>query len=168
MKVSILAIAAAVAPGVIADFWLSYMKRTVEGVPTLVGGTDEGGVFHDGPDMSCVRHSRSVVYSNSADVSGKKLGMRIYPGTAASSPLYRDPLDVVEFNTGLRDPGHQTIYKDRGYGMFDLNGKQTGQCYLNRTRPYHLECKDEGDTISIEGSTMFFCRSELGATYQVD
>ncbi|KAI1207328.1 uncharacterized protein F4807DRAFT_462779 [Annulohypoxylon truncatum] len=160
MKISIIAIAAAVAPGAIADFWLTYMARDVPGAPKLVGGTNEGAVFTKDQQITC-SDMRSTIYSDADDVSGHRIGMRTVPGNIVQPPIYRDPLEVVEFNTGMGKPGHHTIYKDRGYAMFDVDGKKTGQCHLNRSQAFQLKCDDNGDTVYLEGSTMFFCESDL-------
>ncbi|KAI0881698.1 uncharacterized protein GGS22DRAFT_196266 [Annulohypoxylon maeteangense] len=165
MKFSIIAIAAAAAPGAMADFWISYMSREVPGVPSVVGGNNHGAIFHKEPEISCDQHKKSMIYSDTDDVSGKHVGMRTVPGNRVASPYFRDPLDIVEFNTGAGKPGHHTIYKDRGFAMFDVDGRQTGQCYENRSKVFYLRCPDGGNFVNLEGSSMFFCESELNVTY---
>ncbi|KAI2463464.1 hypothetical protein F4781DRAFT_426332 [Annulohypoxylon bovei var. microspora] len=164
MKTSFITLAAAVAPVAIADFWLTYMSRDVPGAPKLVGGTNQGGVFLKTPEVSCEESLRQTIYSDSDDVSGNHIGMRTVPGKPAQPPLYRDPLDIVEFNTGGGNPGHHTIYKDRGYAMFGVDGQKTGQCHENRTHSFFLKCPDDSDFVYLEGSTMFFCESKFEVT----
>ncbi|KAI0842511.1 hypothetical protein F5Y06DRAFT_306042 [Hypoxylon sp. FL0890] len=163
MKLSITIFAAAAASGVLADFWVIYLVQNVLDVPLIAFSRySEGAVFARHADFNCERDTGAhYIYPNSADVSGDKLGMRTVPGQDVGFPFYRDPLDVVEFNTGSARPGHHTIYKDRGYAMVDLDGKKTGQCFLNRTFTINEDCY-RGDThVTMRGSSMFFCKSDI-------
>ncbi|KAI1102099.1 hypothetical protein F4804DRAFT_334618 [Jackrogersella minutella] len=160
MKAPAIIFAVAIAPGAVADFWLTYMNKLMQGPIVLSDGLGEGGVFLKDPVVTCSDVSIGI-WSNSGDVSGSKTGMRTVPGNPVRAPLYRDPLDIVEFNTGDAKPGHHTIYKDRNYAMVDVSGKVTGQCHLNRTHTFKLKCDTWGDPIFMSGSSMFFCESDI-------
>ncbi|KAJ2980713.1 hypothetical protein NUW58_g6874 [Xylaria curta] len=112
------------------NFWLSYMKLDSYG---LDNRHQAGGVFSTpagDPDWQCDDATYdSGIWSNKDDVSGDKYGMRCDPSDDVGFPLYRDPLEVVEFNTGKFWAGHQTIYSDRDYGLYDMDGHKTAQCY---------------------------------------
>ncbi|XDG04570.1 hypothetical protein ABKA04_004185 [Annulohypoxylon sp. FPYF3050] len=167
MKVSILVLAAAVTPGALADFWLSYLSREIPGAPRIIGGNGKGAIFTRFQEVSCDQKN-ATIYPDTDDASGFKMGLRTVPGNIVDPPLYRDPLDVVEFNTGRPGdgrPGHQTIYKDRGYSMFDVNGKKTGQCFLDRGFTFRLKCPSQGQTIILEGSSMFRCETNLDVVF---
>ncbi|KAI1091867.1 hypothetical protein F5B19DRAFT_492930 [Rostrohypoxylon terebratum] len=151
MKVSILALATAVTPG----------------APHVIGGNSEGAIFTRFQEITCDQ-KHSTIYPNTDDASGIKLGLRTVPGNIVDPPFYRNPLDIVEFNTGkIGDgrPGHQTIYKDRGYAMFNVEGQKTGQCYLDRSFTFNLNCPDDGQTIVLEGSSMFRCETNLKVVF---
>ncbi|KAI1389573.1 uncharacterized protein F4822DRAFT_205257 [Hypoxylon trugodes] len=159
MKVSVLFIAAAAAPGALADFWLNYFNKPA--VNDFEQGT-AGGIFVANPQITCDNIFGITVFFNSGDVS-KTIGMRTVPGNDVGAPLFRDPLDIVEFNTGDQGPGHHTIYADRGYAMVDPSGTVTGHCRLDRSTTYHFQCPDgHSDSVHVQGSSMFFCTSDLG------
>ncbi|KAI8628727.1 hypothetical protein F5Y19DRAFT_476275 [Xylariaceae sp. FL1651] len=111
MLAALLPIFLLLVPGqALQDFWLSYFK-----LDTYDSSDDrhqEGGVFTTpagDPKFGCDDDTYNlVVYQNSGDVSGGKLGMRCAPGDDVGFPLYRDPLEVVEFNTGDFWAGHQS------------------------------------------------------------
>ncbi|KAI0436346.1 hypothetical protein F4803DRAFT_557103 [Xylaria telfairii] len=169
------------------NFWLTYMKldsydpryrHQAGGVFTMPSGD---------PSWACDDATYdSGIFPNRDDVSGSKLGMRCDPSKDVGFPLYRDPLDVVEFNTGEFWAGHQsiyaffptaqlddngdkgtmvefrpktTIYSDRDYGLYDLDGRKTAQCYVNRSVIFDLECEFDGRSYTIRGSTMFYCEA---------
>ncbi|KAI1260036.1 hypothetical protein F5Y18DRAFT_432676 [Xylariaceae sp. FL1019] len=153
---------AAFLPFATADFWLTYLNQRVsddDGVDVYEGGT----FTSDPPQWSCDDWDifNHPIHQIADDVSGSKHGMRVDPKTNKGPPLYRDPLDVVEFNTWKTNPGHQTIYADRGYVMVDINGHSTGQCHLNRTFTIQLFCGTSFTDISLRGSSMFFCETHL-------
>ncbi|OTA95102.1 hypothetical protein M434DRAFT_10170 [Hypoxylon sp. CO27-5] len=164
MKISAIVFAAAAASGVAADFWISYLQNNVVNGPLIAGNRyAEGAVFVKDPQFNCDRDAGShYIWGNTDDVSGDKAGMRTVPGKDVGFPLFRDPLDVVEFNTGSNQPGHHTIYKDRGYAMVDLAGNKTGQCKLNRNFVINLDCYRGDEHIIMKGSSMFFCQSDIG------
>lgn len=61
------------------------------------------------PDPQCGSDTYDAqVWPDSDDVSGDKRGMRCDPDDDVGFPLYRDPLEVVEFNTGDFWAGHQS------------------------------------------------------------
>ncbi|KAI1142466.1 hypothetical protein F5Y05DRAFT_409612 [Hypoxylon sp. FL0543] len=166
MKVSTAVVfAAAAVPGAIADFWMVYLSRKVHGDAPLIDSIPDGDgcAFVDNPELTCEGDAGThSIYDNSGDVSGKKLGMRTVPGNDVGFPLYREPLDVVEFNVGGNyETGHQTIYKDRGYALVNLVDAKTGQCYVNRTFIYDMDCHLDDHHIILKGSSMFFCQSDI-------
>ncbi|KAI1380585.1 hypothetical protein F4677DRAFT_191449 [Hypoxylon crocopeplum] len=159
MKAITFLVAASAVPGTVADFWLSYISKTAR-TRDLNGDKSGLAILRD-PNIICDWSAFTVIWPNSGDVSGDKKGMRCVPGNDKGSPLYRDPLEIVEFNTMSTDVGHQTIYKDRGYAMVDLDGKKTGQCHLNRSFIYDYECWPLGVHVTLKGSSMFFCESSI-------
>ncbi|KAH8168044.1 hypothetical protein CIB48_g224 [Xylaria polymorpha] len=126
------------------NFWLTYMKLDSYDPHYR---HQAGGVFttpSGDPSWACDDATYdSGIFPNRDDVSGNKLGMRCDPSRDVGFPLYRDPLDVVEFNTGKFWAGHQTIYSDRDYGLYDLDDRKTAQCYGEQNFPtdskYHIE-----------------------------
>ncbi|KAI2625623.1 hypothetical protein GGR54DRAFT_654015 [Hypoxylon sp. NC1633] len=159
MKFAGMIIAAAVAPAVVADFWLNYILRITVKDDNIYRGV--GGAFVNDPRINCQSGDIALrIWDNSADVSHDE-GMRTVPGDDVGKPLFRDPLEIVEFNTLDAKPGHHTIYQDRGYGMYDVHNKKTGQCYLNRTYTYDLSCRKDGAKYVLRGSSMFFCESDI-------
>ncbi|KAI1172183.1 hypothetical protein F4777DRAFT_601822 [Nemania sp. FL0916] len=117
------------------NFWLSYIKydssdpeeRHVSGGIITAGDAPPDWQLCDGASYDV------ELWPNRDDVSGGKVGMRCDPPDNVGFPLYRDPLFVTEFNTGKFWAGHQTIYIDRGYQMYDTEGRRTAQCYGERT-----------------------------------
>ncbi|OTB06954.1 hypothetical protein M426DRAFT_257336 [Hypoxylon sp. CI-4A] len=159
MKLSIAALAAAFT-GAAADFWLLYLHRDSSTGWVVV--SHSGGAFTNDPDLKCDRDAKGhSIYEDAGDVSGSQPGMRTVPGIFVGAPLYRDPLDVVEFNTLDNAPGHHTIYKDRDYAMVNVDGYKSGQCYLNRSYTYSLDCDVAETHVRLSGSSMFFCESDI-------
>nr|KAI0907043.1 hypothetical protein F4823DRAFT_565175 [Ustulina deusta] len=128
-----------------ANFWLTYMKfdsydphyrHQAGGVFTTPSGV---------PSWQCDDATYGLgIWPNRDDVSGIKLGMRCDPSDDVGFPLYRDPLEVVEFNTGKFWAGHQTIYSDRDYGLYNLQDQKTAQCYGERVT-FPISCFACGD-----------------------
>ncbi|KAI1416096.1 hypothetical protein F5Y13DRAFT_186346 [Hypoxylon sp. FL1857] len=164
MKLPIFIFVASAVSGVIADFWLVYLNYNKLGGPLIAGPNyAEGGAFLKSPELNnCnVNIGPYNIWGNTDDVSGDKTGMRTVPGKTVPPPMYRDPLDIVEFNTGNQKPGHHTIYKDRNYTMVDVNGKVTGQCVLDRAYLVNLNCPWDDTTVKLIGSSMFYCVSDI-------
>ncbi|KAI0430328.1 hypothetical protein F5Y09DRAFT_341746 [Xylaria sp. FL1042] len=142
------------------NFWLTYMKLDSSGPHYR---HQEGGVFTTPsglPSWQCDDATyNSAIWPNRDDVSGAKVGMRCDPSDDVGFPLYRDPLEVVEFNTGDFWAGHQTIYSDRDYGLYDTHNQMTAQCYVNRSVILDLDCTFDGGTYTVKGSTMFYCET---------
>ncbi|KAI0879180.1 hypothetical protein GGS24DRAFT_513904 [Hypoxylon argillaceum] len=170
------------------NFWLAYMKLDSYDPEYR---HQSGGVFtvsSGDPSWECDDETyNSGIWPNRDDVSGNKVGMRCDPSNDVGFPLYRDPLEVVEFNTGKFWAGHQStsfatilstkverkgdhvgikahsfdiyiaIYSDRDYSMYDLEDHKTAQCYVNRSIVFDLDCKFDGKSYTIKGSTMFHC-----------
>ncbi|KAI1773481.1 hypothetical protein F4818DRAFT_452954 [Hypoxylon cercidicola] len=159
MKATAIVIAAAAVPGAMADFWMSYLNRiedTGRGAPT-----EAGVAFLKDPAITCDDVLSPKIWLNVGDASDDHPGMRTVPGDDVGAPLYRDPLDTVEFNTLSEAPGHHTIYKSRDYIMVDVNGDKSGQCYLNRSFVYDLDCSTQNEQVHLLGSSMFFCESDI-------
>ncbi|KAI0460525.1 hypothetical protein F5B21DRAFT_519251 [Xylaria acuta] len=142
------------------NFWLAYMKLDSYDPHYR---HQAGGVFttpSGDPNWACDHATyNSGIWEDRDDVSGGKLGMRCDPSRDVGFPLYRDPLEVVEFNTGKFWAGHQTVYSDRDYGLYDLDDRKTAQCYVNRSVVIDLECEFDGRSYTIKGSTMFHCEA---------
>ncbi|KAI1367026.1 hypothetical protein F5Y08DRAFT_350369 [Xylaria arbuscula] len=141
-------------------FWLTYMRFDSYDPQYR---HQAGGTFTTptgAPSWECDKETYdSGIWPDRDDVSGDKLGIRYDPDTDVGFPLYRDPLEVVEFNTGKFWAGHQTIYSDRDYGLYDLQNRKTAQCYVNRSTVIDLDCIFEGKGYTVKGSTMFYCES---------
>lgn len=106
MKASAVIMAAAALQGVAADFWVNYLRRievTRYGAPTEVGVA-----FTHAPEITCDSAMGPKIWPNVGDASGSHPGMRCEPGDDVGFPLYRDPLNVVEFNTLNELPGHHS------------------------------------------------------------
>lgn len=83
-------------------FWLTYMKFDSYDPQYRhqAGGTFTTTPLRE-PSWQCDAATYdSGIWPNRDDVSGDKLGMRCDPSDDVGFPLYRDPLEVVEFNTG--------------------------------------------------------------------
>ncbi|KAI1402310.1 hypothetical protein F4819DRAFT_485773 [Hypoxylon fuscum] len=160
MKATAIIIAMAAVPAAVADFWLSYLQR-IDDMGRAVD-SQSGGTFVKDPQINCDDDVLGLkIWQNVGDASADHPGMRTVPGDNVGPPFYRDPLDIVEFNTLSDKPGHQTIYKNRGYAMVAVDGTKTGQCYLNRTFLYDLDCTTQNERVYLSGSSMFFCESEI-------
>ncbi|KAI1761626.1 hypothetical protein GGR53DRAFT_19242 [Hypoxylon sp. FL1150] len=159
MKATGVILAAAALQGVAADFWVHYVSR-IDVMP-YASPTQAGVAFTHNPDITCDSARGPTVWPNVGDASGRHPGVRCDPGDDVGFPLYRDPLNVVEFNTPGELPGHHTIYKARGYAMVDLEDKKSGQCYLNRTFVHDLDCPNDEGRVILSGSSMFFCSSDI-------
>ncbi|KAI1306374.1 hypothetical protein F5Y03DRAFT_394615 [Xylaria venustula] len=122
-------------------FWLTYMKLDSYDPHYR---HQAGGVFTTPPQSApptwqCDDATYNAgIWPNRDDVSGARLGMRCDPSNDVGFPLYRDPLEVVEINTGKFWAGHQTIYSDRDYGMYDLDNQKTAQCYGEQIHIFYL------------------------------
>lgn len=184
MKATAIIIAMAAVPAAVADFWLSYLQR-IDDMGRAVD-SQSGGTFVKDPQINCDDDVLGLkIWQNVGDASADHPGMRTVPGDNVGPPFYRDPLDIVEFNTLSDKPGHQSkcpmrhfptpyqttyancfnfnlaIYKNRGYAMVAVDGTKTGQCYLNRTFLYDLDCTTQNERVYLSGSSMFFCESEI-------
>ncbi|KAI1389574.1 uncharacterized protein F4822DRAFT_442803 [Hypoxylon trugodes] len=161
MKFAALLIAAVATPGALADFWISYVNQEIE--RNQGKRIVEGGYITNGPPSTCDDLTSYHVWPNSGDVSADKTGMRTVPVNPVDPPLYRDPLDITEINTGDAGPGHFTVYKDRGGAMVDLNGKLLGTCGEDRSKTFDTTCDIDRYPARIQGSSMYFCTTGLQA-----
>ncbi|KAI3323472.1 hypothetical protein HD806DRAFT_535298 [Xylariaceae sp. AK1471] len=155
-------------PGAIADFWMVYTRRYTQ---TKHGENAGWGTsfVQDMREWTCKDDAYGhKMWPDHEDVSGHKDGVRIKPWNTQYGPLWHDPLLTVEMNTKKAPPGHHTIYVSRGYSMVNVKNEKTGQCHLNRSFLIDLDCwmdqpnpKHEPIHISINGSSMFFCESDI-------
>ncbi|XXH03769.1 hypothetical protein Hte_010175 [Hypoxylon texense] len=161
MKATAVILAAAAIQGAVADFWVSYLNRVEETGRDAI--TKAGIAFLNNPDISCADDPLGLeIWINVGDASGDHPGVRTVPGDNIGPPLYRAPLDIVEFNTLSQKPGHHTIYASRDYAMVDINNVVSGHCFLNRTFTYQMSCPAQSDeTVHLLGSSMFFCQSDI-------
>ncbi|KAK5629535.1 hypothetical protein RRF57_005250 [Xylaria bambusicola] len=94
-----------------SSFWLTYMKFDSYDPQYR---HQAGGVFttpQGPPSWQCDEATYdSGIWPDRDDVSGDKLGIRFDPSDDVGFPLYRDPLEVIEFNTGKFWAGHQSTY----------------------------------------------------------
>lgn len=107
MKATAIILAAAAIQGAVADFWMGYMNRVDDTGRDAV--TEAGVAFLKDPDITCEDDLLGFeIWLNVGDASGSHPGVRMVPGDDVGPPFYRDPLDVVEFNTLGQKPGHHS------------------------------------------------------------
>ncbi|KAK7966247.1 uncharacterized protein PG986_000524 [Apiospora aurea] len=128
------------APLALGNFWVFY---EVDDNDTYYTGYK----FFNESYPSCDEVGAAERWSLASDVSGGQRGVRV-TGDDRTLP------DVFEANVGTL---HYTIYKDRGYGIFDTHGTQHGFCQSYNAIPYF--CVD----INWYGTSAFHCNSDYDA-----
>ncbi|KAI1176181.1 hypothetical protein F4777DRAFT_578231 [Nemania sp. FL0916] len=169
MKLSHSALAlVAACPGGLADFWMIYQRRYAEigRIETTTYGTS---FVRDVTEWNCANDTFTHrIFPDRWNVSGTNYGVRFHPWSSLPGPMWHDPLATVEMNLHPSTIGHQTISHEQGYAIIDANNTRSGQCHLNRTFVFDLDCwYDFGDVrvpqfhVNVNGSSMFFCESEI-------
>ncbi|KAK0609426.1 hypothetical protein B0T14DRAFT_441850 [Immersiella caudata] len=104
--------------------------------------------FRGHPSCNDVINARA--YTESDDVS--RIQGVVCDGAGCSNGKFEE-VKRLEMNT---DFGHYTIYKDRGFGLFDTRDRNLGSC--RPTREHSFTC---GAPFSMSGITMFYCDSSV-------
>ncbi|RGP59659.1 hypothetical protein FLONG3_11130 [Fusarium longipes] len=101
-------------------------------------------------------------FGSRSDVKGKKHGVRCKGEYGFMGPT-RD-IQELEMNFRSTSPVyHWTIYKDRNYGMYGLDGRKYEDCSVTTGNDYHCErWIDDGrgtGNYVIHGYRKFHCKS---------
>lgn len=129
--------------------------------------------FHSSPTPTCLDLGHAHEWYFSSDVSGDKQGCRIVRGSDRKAAP-----EVLECNTDFghlsklfslrssyRFPELQTnlaitaIYKDRNWGVFDLEDKQHGNCQPYTDYTFDCGAGIMGDN---KGQSIFHCNTDIG------
>ncbi|KAF5660539.1 hypothetical protein FHETE_8879 [Fusarium heterosporum] len=164
MKFTILATAllAAFLPPAQADFDVFMIERKGSGNP----GEKRWQIWDRTQPNTCTSVFDRYSFRDSNDVSGRKTGVRCKGACGYLGPT-RD-IEQLEMNFRPIAPVfHFTIYKDRNYGMYGLDGKKYGDCFVTTGNDY--ECKRTIPPANfptfeqIHGYRKFHCKSEITA-----
>ncbi|RBR23842.1 uncharacterized protein FIESC28_03311 [Fusarium coffeatum] len=103
-------------------------------------------------------------FPDTYDASGSKTGVRCRGACGFLGPT-RD-ITQLEMNFRHKAPVyHWTIYKDRNYGMYGLDGKKYGDCYVITGNDY--DCKRKINlglqSESVHGYRKFHCKTSFTA-----
>jgi len=114
-------------------------------------------------DPTCADLENNPNYLGSDDVSGDKVGVRCDsssdPYNCAVQGYPADGIDVLEMNFA-GSTYHWTIYKDRNYDMYGLDGNVYGNCFPFPGFSY--DC-DNFATGGFTGTRKFRCITEFTA-----
>ncbi|KAI1358165.1 hypothetical protein F5Y08DRAFT_351159 [Xylaria arbuscula] len=171
MKVPRLLLSLASAPSVLADFWLVYQRRFVQigRIEFSIYGTS---IVATAPQWTCENDAFShIIIPDRRDASGaNNYGVEFEPWNAVAGPLWHDPLVSLKINMDYGTEGYKTIAQDKGFAMMSSDEGIGAQCYLNRTFVVDLDCwfthpdpLVEQFNVNINGSSMFFCESDVEA-----
>ncbi|KAI0424456.1 hypothetical protein F5Y09DRAFT_335744 [Xylaria sp. FL1042] len=174
MKLSHFSFAAAAIPNVLADFWMVYQRR-FEQIGRLEYVSYGTSFFADPPHWDCEHNAFNAfshpIVPDERNASGINTGMQFEPWNSRAGPLWHDPLVDITMNLYPSGLGIQTISHDKNYAMTNINGEVSAQCSLNRTYVFELDCwlnhpdlRVEQWHVNMNGSTMFFCESDIGVT----
>ncbi|KAI0154441.1 hypothetical protein GGR57DRAFT_512373 [Xylariaceae sp. FL1272] len=146
------------------EFWLSFVHRVIydfrsfefqnhthnEAYSAEWGGaittTDPTVLFNCNNEAVWT----TAIWPQKDDVSGKKYGMRFKPN---DDPFGEGPIDVVELNTDTF-VGHQTVYADRNYDLYTLDGRVDAHCAVDRSFWTKLNCTSGEKHNYFETSSM--------------
>ncbi|KAH7196945.1 uncharacterized protein B0J16DRAFT_377404 [Fusarium flagelliforme] len=103
-------------------------------------------------------------FPDTYDASGSKTGVRCRGACGFLGPT-RD-ITQLEMNFRHKAPVyHWTIYKDRNYRMYGLDGKKYGDCYVTTGNDY--DCKRKYDiglqSETVHGYRKFHCKTSFTA-----
>ncbi|KAI0411719.1 hypothetical protein F5X98DRAFT_380485 [Xylaria grammica] len=168
MKLSHLPLMIAAIPAAIADFWLVYQRRRsqIGRVEFTSYGTS---ITHDVPEWTCEHDAFTHrIFPDRQNASGDNYGVEFRPSWTLTGPLWHDPLLSLTMNLYPSPLGLQTISHRNDYTMRNIDNEISGQCHLNRTHILDLDCwfrhpdsRIKEFQVSINGSSMFFCESDL-------
>ncbi|KAI1437648.1 hypothetical protein GGR50DRAFT_52197 [Xylaria sp. CBS 124048] len=170
-------------PTALADFWMVYQRRYAQFGRAEVSSFGTSFVADVDAAWTCDQDAfRHRILRDERNASrrpgpgpgpGQGYSVRFSPWNDRPGPLWHDPLvmvDVDVFSSSI--PGRQTIVRNRnatdGFTMVNGHGNVTGQCHENRTFIIDLDCwyrhPDPRVTqyhVNINGSSMFFCESDI-------
>ncbi|RGP71019.1 hypothetical protein FSPOR_3707 [Fusarium sporotrichioides] len=154
---------AAVLPLAQADFDIFLTHRTI-GSDHEYGG--KWAIWDRGRPNTCSSVFDSPLWAPRNDVSGDKTGVRCKGACGYMGPT-RD-IEQLEMNFRSHAPVyHWTIYKDRNYGMYGLDGKKYGDCFVTTGNDYNCEryVSHGGGTGMevIHGYRKFHCKTSFTA-----
>ncbi|KAI0818320.1 hypothetical protein GGR55DRAFT_694537 [Xylaria sp. FL0064] len=173
MKLSHFYFTAAMVPSVLADFWMVYQRR-FEQVGRMEFASYGTSFWAEPPQWDC-RHNGFSAWSHTIvpdqrNASETRTGVQFEPWNSRAGPLWYEPLVDITMNFYPSGLGIQTISHDDNYVMRNANGEESGQCWLNRTYVFEFDCwythpdpRVEQWHVNLNGSTMFFCESEIHA-----
>ncbi|KAJ3575261.1 hypothetical protein NPX13_g4090 [Xylaria arbuscula] len=183
MKVSRLLLSLASAPSVLADFWLVCQRRFVQ-IGRIEFSIYGISIVATAPQWTCEKDAFShIIIPDMRDASGaNNYGVEFEPWNAVAGPLWHDPLVSLKINMDYGTEGYKSefypnlnngvgaIAEDKGFAMMSSNDGIGAQCYLNRTFVVDLDCwfthpdpLVEQFNVNINGSSMFFCKSDVEA-----
>lgn len=129
--------------------------------------------FHSLPEPGCQNLDYADWWIYQSDVSGDKKGCRIVRGsdTGAAPDVLECNTDFGHFSKLFRATQHidsakfkltsTAVYKNRNWGVFDLDDKQHGTC-----QPY-TDYKFDCNRLSIyrrKGHSLFNCSTDIGTS----
>ncbi|KAI0468768.1 hypothetical protein F4859DRAFT_524306 [Xylaria cf. heliscus] len=168
MKFPQFAVAIMAVPTAYADFWMVYQHRYAQ-----IGLTDDtsyGASFvNDMREWTCENDTFTHrIFPDRRNISGDNYGIQFEPWNPKPGPLWHDPLLDIKMNLDQSPVGQQTISFDSNYAMIDSNNNTSGQCYLNRTIIFDLDCWFQHPDpsilqfhVNVNGSSMFFYESDI-------
>ncbi|KAI0192995.1 hypothetical protein EV127DRAFT_510231 [Xylaria flabelliformis] len=157
-----------------ADFWMVYQHRYAQ--IGLTEDTSYGASFiSDMSEWTCEADTFTHrIHPDRRNISGQNYGVQFEPWNPQPGPLWHDPLGSVNMNLDQSPIGGQTISIHNNYTMVDVNNDTSGQCYLNRSVIFDLDCwyqhADPSITqlhVNINGSSMFFYESDIEMSEEV-
>ncbi|KAI1752021.1 hypothetical protein F4782DRAFT_530965 [Xylaria castorea] len=174
MKLFQLSLAIAAISIAYADFWMVYQHRYAQ-----IGLTEDasyGASFvHDMSEWTCENDTFTHrIFPDRRNISGDSYGIQFEPWNSQPGPLWHDPLGNVNMNLDQSPIGQQTISIPGNYAMIDANNNTSGQCYLNRSVIFDLDCWYQHPDpsimqfhVNINGSSMFFYESNIEVSEEV-
>ncbi|KAI3333176.1 hypothetical protein F4824DRAFT_503466 [Ustulina deusta] len=168
MKASLFSLAVTSIPSVLADFWVVYQRRS-EQIGRVEFTSYGTSLVRDVPQWTCEDDAFAHrILPDQRNASGENYGVQFDPWSPRPGPLWHDPLVTVKMNLYPGTLGLQTISHDHGYAMRNVDIGMSGQCFLNRTFIFDLDCwfthpdsSVEQFHVNINGSSMFFYESDI-------
>ncbi|KAF1975516.1 hypothetical protein BU23DRAFT_442271, partial [Bimuria novae-zelandiae CBS 107.79] len=151
----------------------SDIYRVQEVDNTLIPGSEGLGVyelwavFHGEPD--CGQVLKTPYWANSADVSKEKIGVHCADGKVCYANDAEN-VKILEMNFHAKEPNvfhwsmsTVSIYKDRGWKMYSLQGNISGSCYPDKGDTF--TCANVGGVAirKVDGVRMFRCKTSFTA-----
>ncbi|VBB84471.1 Putative protein of unknown function [Podospora comata] len=129
----------------VADFWIYEAGGFGDVVPVTYFR-----FYHDPPKCGTTGNNNGQNYLPYDDVSKRK-------GIACDGNGCEggNPNEITRFEMNV-DWGHYTIYKDRGYRMYDKKNNVVGQCRPDRSKSYL--CVGTG---LPDGASVFHCTTSV-------